>query len=131
VQYSVSQEGRNVGTVAETPADKNPLLIKDESGIQTKKGDMLLTSADSRYFTTVKQSIEAKGRRVEYMRISAIPREVFVKLTDVKYEIKMYLEDDPSSQIGTFFAAEKTLGEGGAAPTQYIDVRAGEKVFWQ
>ena len=131
VEYSISSEGRNVGTVTETPPEPHALLIKDESGVPTVKGDMVLTSADASYFITVKSAVEEKGRRVQYMRITSVPREVYVKLTDTKYEIKMYLEDDPKLQIGTFLAAEKTLGEGGAVPAQYIDVRAGEKVFWQ
>ena len=129
--YAVSETGKNVGLLGELPAQSNQLHIKDESGVQTKKGDYVLRSSDVSFMETVKTLLAQKGRRVENMRITSLPREVYVKISNTQYEVRMYLEDAPETEVGTFLAAEKTLGEGGEVPSQYIDVRAGEKVFWQ
>jgi hypothetical protein len=131
MKYSISEVGRVVGALEDIPTAINPVIIHDESGISIKKGDTVMTSSDVTFITEVKSALEQKGRKVEYMRITSVPREIFVKLVDTNYQIRMYLEDDANLQVGTYLAAEKTLGEGGVVPTQYIDVRAGEKVFWQ
>lgn len=130
-RYSVSEVGRVVGRTETTPTTASPLVIKDESGVPIKIGDNIITSGDVAFLGQTKSVLEQKGRRVEYMRITTVPREVYVKLTDTAYQLRMYLDEDPLQQVGSFFAAEKALGEGGAVPGQYIDVRAGEKVFWQ
>jgi uncharacterized Zn ribbon protein len=130
-RYSVSEVGKVVGKTESTPTVLNPLTIKDESGVPIKIGDNIITSGDIDFLTTTKSILEQKGRRVEYVRITSVPREVYVKITDVPYLARMYLDENPLQQVGSFLAAEKVLGEGGAVPSQYIDVRAGEKVFWQ
>jgi len=130
-QYLINEVGRNVGLLTQLPAQTVSLKVKDESGVQTKKGDFVLRSGDVSFMTTAKSLLAQKGRRTEFMRLTSVPREVYIKLADTSYEVRMYLEEDPQLQVGTFLAAEKTLGEGGTVPTQYMDVRAGEKVFWQ
>lgn len=129
--YLVSETGKNVGLLDQLPTQVNPLLIRDESGVQAKVGDYELRSSDVSFIESVKVLLAQKGRRVESIRITSVPREIYVKITDTSYQVRMYLEDAPDTQLGTFLAAEKTLGEGGEVPSQYIDVRAGEKVFWQ
>lgn len=129
--YAVSTSGKNIGLLSTLPTLKQSIYIRDESGIATKKGDTVLRASDVQFITSVKEYISQKARRVEYVRLTDVQREVYVKLADVNYEIRMYLDDNPGEEVGTFLAAEKTLGEGGEVPSRYIDVRAGEKVFWQ
>lgn len=130
-EYIVASNGAIVGKRGEFPLAKNMLVVQDDSGIAVEKSDIVLRSDDVAFLGTLTTIMEAKGRGVERVRITSIPREIFVKPTDKNYEIRMYLDENPAQQIGSWFSVEKVVGESGVGqPSQYIDVRAGEKVYW-
>lgn len=129
--YIVAENGVVVGKEMEFPLARDLLSIKEESGIEIHKSDKLLRSDDVQFLSSLKAILQAKGRGVEYIRLTAVPREIFVKPSDKNYEIRMYLDDDVQQQVGSWLTVERVVGESGGQVAQYIDVRAGEKVFWQ
>lgn len=118
------------GRLAYQTNEKIGLTVKDESGIELKKGERVMRSDDSEFLGVITDVFSANNREVEYVKITTTPRELLLKQVNKTYEVKMYFEEDPYDQLGALFAVEKTLGEGGAVPTKYIDVRISEKVFW-
>lgn len=130
-KYAVAENGSVVGFSADFPLQKNTILVKDESGITVAKSDVVIRSDDVEFISTVKSILTAQGRALEYVRLTSVPREIFVKTKDKNYEIRMYLDDDVIQQTGSWFAVEEVVGESGESITKYIDVRAGEKVYWQ
>lgn len=129
-EYAVAQNGTISGEATEFNLS-GTLTLRDESGLTYQKGQKVLRSDDVHFIELITRLLVSKGRVVDTMRITNTPREIYIKTTDVPYEVRMFLEEDPLQQIGAWLAAERAVGESGGIITQYIDVRAGEKVFWQ
>ncbi|MCA9347334.1 hypothetical protein KC930_02005 [Candidatus Saccharibacteria bacterium] len=129
--YLVTSRGMNVGTIETLPFQKDQILIKDESGVQTSKGNIVLRQVDVDYFIKIKQILNSKNQKVEYFRLTTSQREAELKIVGAPYFVKLYLDDNPLIEMGTYYASIKTIGEGGESPKEYIDVRAGEKVYWK
>jgi hypothetical protein len=108
------------------------ITLKDSSSVLAQEGASYLRSDDLVFMRTIEAYVRAGGRAVERFEITNTPRELYVRIVGVPYFVKFYLNDDARTQIGTFFSAETILGKGSEGmPSEYIDVRAGEKVFWR
>ncbi len=107
-------------------------LIKDDSGVEATAKQRYVRQDDIAFLSYVKTEVMSKKQwGIDYFRLTDRPREVVVKATGQPYEVKMYFDEDGQQQVGSWFAALKKLGEGGEAPSEYIDVRVGEKVFYK
>lgn len=129
-RYIVADNGKNVGEQSSfTP--RTLVVLADSSGIDQQIGQQVLRSDDMAFIRAILHEFTTKNREVGYLTISSSPREIVAKPADKPYEIKFFLDDDVYNQLGAYFAVEKTLGEGGLSPQKYIDVRSGDKVYWQ
>jgi len=129
--YIIAKDGIVAGEAFMFTGVKKTVLIRDESGVEMKKGTRVLRSDDAEFFAISNYILRSKGRGVELIRLTSVPREAYIKIKDVAYELRVFLDEPADVQIGTFFSAEKTLGERGEVPKVYLDLRAGEKVYWQ
>lgn len=130
-RYVIGANGIVAGEASGFNGISNTVFIKDESGVAVKKGDRILRSDDAEFIISATKLLKLQGREVENIVLTAVPREAYITLSDTPYKLRVYLDESVDTQIGTYFAAVKTLGERGEAPTAYIDLRAGEKVYWQ
>ncbi len=129
--YIIASDGVVAGEASVFTGVENTTLIRDESGVDIRKGSRVLRSDDAEFFAITSELFSKKSREVELIRITAVPREAYIKIKGLSYDLRVYLDEPADVQVGTFFSAEKTLGERGEAPGLYMDLRAGEKVYWQ
>ncbi len=127
--YTVAANGRVAGNAEDFRLIKSPLIVRDETGISLAPGELYMRSDDAGFITTLKKIALEKGIALEYARFTTTPREVWLKPKDRIYQIRMSLEDDVYTQFGSWLATEKVVGEQGGSIAEYIDTRAGEKVF--
>jgi hypothetical protein len=125
----IGSSGRIVGYEADFPRVSNTLQLIDESGIDQSIGTLVMRSDDAMFLNRAREIIALKGRGVDYIRITEVPREAYIKPSDRSYQVRVYLDDSVEEQLGAWFLTEKTLEGRGEGVAQYIDVRAGEKVF--
>jgi hypothetical protein len=130
-KYVIARNGIVAGEASTFSGTNGTIPIRDESGIDVKKGSRILRSDDAEFFTAVSKIMDRQGREVELIRLTTVPREAFIKLAELQYELRVFLDEPADEQMGTFFSAERTLQGRGEAPLVYMDLRAGEKVFWQ
>lgn len=130
-EYAITEEGVVAGEAKDFDIPTDTPLIRDQSGVSVTKGERVMRSDDAEFYRIATEVLRLKGRGVSYIVLSDKPREAELHLKDKIYYIKVFLEDSSEDQVALFMAAEKTLGEGGVVPQEYIDVRAGEKVFWK
>lgn len=128
--YLVAENGKLVGKTTDFSLIKNTVTVRDETGFEPEIGSSILRSDDMHFVITLKKLLGEKGITLEYVKIPVTPREIYVKAIGKNYEVRMFLEDDPYAQVGSWLATEKVVGERGETISRYIDVRAGEKVFW-
>lgn len=129
--FVIASNGVVAGEAGVFSGVENTTLIRDESGVDIRKGSRVLRGDDAEFFLNTTDIFRAKNREVELIRLTAVPREAYIKIKGLAYDLRVYLDEPAATQVGTFFSAEKTLGERGEAPAQYMDLRAGEKVYWQ
>lgn len=110
----------------------NLAKIEDVSGIPVSDGEKYLRQDDIQFLDYVQAEVKSKKQwGIEYFKLTNRPREVSVKVINQSYEVKMYFDEDMQQQVGSWIASAKKLGEGGEAPSEYLDVRVSEKVFWK
>lgn len=129
--YVIAENGIVAGDSADFTGLESTITLRDESGVEVKKGSRILRSDDAEFFVSVKEVLQGQGRGLEGVRITQVPREAYLKVTGLSYELRVFLDDPADLQMGTFFSAEQALKGRGEAPTLYMDLRAGEKVYWQ
>jgi len=106
-------------------------VLKDSSGVLVEVGQSYLRSDDANFISVVGEVARKSGVSVRYFELTATTREIRLFTTEDPYYVKMYLEEEPLEQAGLWLAARNNIREQGSAPAEYIDIRAGEKVFWK
>jgi hypothetical protein len=131
--YLVSSDGVVVDTEDKLPelAAFDVLTLVDDSGVVIAPGQKIMRSDDSTFYKTAKKMFEQRRRGVESIRITQVPREAYIRPVGLSYDLRVFLDDPATDQIARFFAVEKVLEGRGEVPQKYIDLRIGEKVFWQ
>jgi hypothetical protein len=131
--YMVSSAGVVVGEESELQdmSDKTVINLTDDSGATISKGQRIIRSDDSSFYSVLAKMFESRGRGVDSIRLSAVPREAFIRPSGAAYDLRVYLDDSAGEQLARYFVVEKLLQGRGEAPVKYIDLRAGEKVYWQ
>lgn len=107
-----------------------PLVI-DESGVDIAVGDNVLTAENIRFITEVVRQLQAKDIVIENIILPQIVNELHIRPANQPYYVKFSILGDARLQAGAFIASKKKLEGEGKKPGQYIDVRTGEKVFYQ
>lgn len=68
-----------------------------------------------------------KKNQITQATLPPIPNELDFRLKDIAYIVKTDMTEDARMQIGAFNAAR----DGGVEPSEYMDVRVAEKVFFK
>jgi cell division septal protein FtsQ len=131
--YLVSANGAVVGEEKDAPdlPDKLLITLNDDTGTTVTKGQKVIRGNDSSFFATTIKMFESKGRGVDTIRLTQVPREAYIRPSGVSYDLRVYLDDPAGEQIARYFSVQKLLEGRGETPLKYIDLRAGEKVYWQ
>lgn len=107
-----------------------PLVI-DESGLEVAVGDTVLPAENIRFITEVIKQLQAKNVTPQTVILPLIAHELHIRPANLPYFVKFNLVGDPRLQAGAFIASKQKLEGEGKTPSQYVDVRTHEKVFYQ
>lgn len=106
-------------------------VLRDLSEIPLEIGKQAVTSGTVKFIKTVKAQLIEKGLIITELTLPALANELDVRIDGVDYFIKMDISGDARKQTGSYLAVKGSLESKGIKPSEYIDVRAGEKVFYK
>jgi hypothetical protein len=121
--------GRAVTDVAHLSAAARSNLpsVEDSSTVEVRIGDQAVTSETVTFIRLALAQLKAKDMAVERLSLPAVANELDVRLKGVGYYIKCDISGDARQQIGRYLAVR----DSGVSPSEYMDVRVEEKVFYK
>jgi hypothetical protein len=126
----VNNRGKVVIRANESVVDTSNLsTIKNESGQLYEEGDQIFKPEEMASILELQyQYTQGKGGPVAFI-LPVVPREIYTK--EGSYIAKFSMGNDVSviQQYGALRAVQEQLRESNKIPTEYIDVRLGNKVF--
>ncbi len=131
--FIIDEKGRAVLSASEAPSavrDNLPKVV-DESGFEVKRGQIALPREIVSYIQNLFFQLDAKQVKVKNMTLPKISNELHVRLDNEAYYIKFDLQTDSRQQAGAFLAVHELLKADNTVPTEYIDVRIADKVFYK
>lgn len=102
-------------------------VIEDKSGLVLRPGNQALTAQTVAFILNVQVQLMDKKLAIAQMTLPIVPNEVDVRIKDQAYYIKTDSTGDARIQVGAYLAAK----ESGIEPSEYMDVRVEEKVFYK
>lgn len=110
----------------------SPLLtITDELGTKADIGDTLISPSQVSFLTKLVALLSKQQAIVEAIYVPLGPKQLDIILRDESWRYKLNSEGDPTLQAGTILAARATLTANRATPSEYVDIRVPEKVYWK
>lgn len=131
--YVLDSDGRAVMNARKTPAaliDGLPLL-RDETGAPVELGKLALTRDMVSYVRNIDEQLKNAEIDVESMTLPAIPHELHLRVKGERYYVKFHTLGDARLQSGAYLAVRDDLLKNNHAPTEYIDVRLEDKVYYR
>lgn len=104
-------------------------VLTDESGLEIKKGSIMLPSDNVEFITTVRFQLQAKQMAVQALTLPRTANELHLRLESQPYYVKFNLRAPALSQVGAFLATQERLSAEGSLPSEYIDVRVEDRVY--
>lgn len=132
--FYVDTSGKVMGRTPELTQNdlKNLPLIRDETGLSAAAGKIIIPGPQALFLRKLFAQLQAEG--IATQSITLPPRaanEADVRVAGLQYYIKFSTDSDPRQAVGTYLAAKAKLDAGHVVPTEYIDVRVEEKVFYK
>ena len=105
--------------------------VSDESGVQLEAGKAALPQEQAQFISIIIEQLEKQGFQIESLTIPKSPYDLNVRIKGKGYYGKFNILEDPLQQAGSFIALSKKLENDKINPSEYIDVRVGERVFYR
>jgi len=105
--------------------------VQDQSGLSVKLGQQVLTRETVQFVLDAVYLLREQSLTVESLTLPVSINELDIRLSGLPYFIKTDTSTDIRQQIGGFVATKEFLAEQGIVPSEYIDVRVEEKVFYK
>lgn len=102
-------------------------VVHDQNDIEYELGRQAVTSETVTFIKAVKAQFDAQGLQIERLTLPRSANQLDVKPSGITYYIKMDISADARLQVGSFLAVK----EQGTTPSEYMDVRVPEKVFYK
>lgn len=131
--YAVDNTGRAILTTTEFPDLLNlgvPVLT-DQSRPEITPLNYVLSKTEVQYIKTVANQLSGSNISVSEYFLPALPNELHVRLSGLKYIVKFDLKSDPRSAVGVLLAVKTKLDSDNIIPSQYIDVRVEERAYYK
>jgi hypothetical protein len=131
--YIIDESGRVI-IDAEASAQNNSLpRISDLSGLPIVVGAPYIPSEELTFIDQFNKQLQSKGVSVSRVELPAIAKEVHFYVGDnTPVLVKASLVGDPRMEAGSTIALLKEIQAGRVAkPSEYIDVRVEDRVFYK
>jgi hypothetical protein len=131
--YVLDSSGTVVSEASNLPSEARTglTIVKDQSGLDIEIGKQAVTSDTIGFIKIIKGQLEAKQLKILELTLPALANELDIRIDGLSYFIKTDVAGDARKQIGSFLAVKSNLESKRITPSEYIDVRAGEKVFYK
>jgi hypothetical protein len=126
--FALNSSGLALAQVSQIPADG--LVVRDQTGSHPSPGKQVLPGATVSFIKTVAYQLKAAKLQPESFTLPATSAyELDVKLAGKPYEVRFNLQANALQQSGAVVAAIGHLGDTG--PSQYIDARVPERIYYK
>ncbi len=132
--FYVSSTGRvmaEVDAVTKNQLDSLP-LVRDEGGLDAEVGKIVIPEQQAVFLQKLYAQLTAAKVAVQSMTLpSTAANQADVRIDGQAYFVKFSVDNDPRQGVGAYLAARDKLQADGVTPTEYMDVRVEEKVFYR
>lgn len=122
------------GRVISDDATASPLVsirIRDDSGLTLAAGEQAVSKDNLRFITEVTRQLADKGVTVTEVILPAGSQSVLFGIEGASYKVKFSFQGDAVQQAGAFLATYDRLNQTATKPSQYVDVRVVDRVYFQ
>lgn len=108
--------------------------VLDDSILTVDPGKPVLSQAQTTYIVELFSELAATNLKVDSVTLSnQSANQLDVRLTGQKYFIKFQMDSDSDVRqaVGAYLVVRKKFESEGQGPSEYIDVRIPEKVFYK
>jgi cell division septal protein FtsQ len=134
ISYIVDANGTVLASVDTNKAQSTGLSllkVSDLSTLPISIGDRMYSSDTVRFLVELAKFCQEKQISIQSITLSNIINQIDVSLeSGSTYYIKMDVSGEAARQMAAFLATKEELARQGIVPTQYVDVRIEEKVFY-
>lgn len=131
--FVVDAAGKAVIKLADVPANTSLAIpvLKDMANAEIKAGERAATTDMVRFIQVVTEELKAKGLTIESLTLPTVPEELDVKLVGQPYILKFNFLEDARQQSGAYLAARDRFEASHTTPSQYVDLRVAERVYYK
>lgn len=131
--FVLNKKGKAIAKVGDikNAKDLNLPTILDEASIKIETGKAALSEQDVTFITTLIKQLDSKNIKIESIALPPLASELRIRIVNENYYIKFNLLTDPLITVGQFLAVKKKLDSDGIKPSEYIDSRVEEKIFYK
>lgn len=132
--FYINAEGKVLARTTEVSKNQVPTLglVHDEAGSSVSAGTVVLPSTETAFLSQLFSQLQANNVPIQSI---TLPRqganEADVHIVGQNYYIKFLITNDVRQSVGTYIATKAKLDKDGVVPSEYIDVRVEEKVFYK
>ncbi len=127
----ISQRGRLLLSKEQSTNTTDLTIISNQSGVTGKAGEQFFRPDDMKALLSLMQQVKLDNSKASFI-LKTEPREItMLEQSRGAYEVKFLLGDTMLQQYGSLRAVQKKLQTLKQTPSQYIDVRLSNKVFYQ
>ncbi len=127
----VSQRGRLLLTANHSKYTANLPVITNQSGVIGKAGEQFLRPDDMRSLNSVIEQIKLSGSAAGYILPPQTREIIMVEPSRGVYQVRFLFGDTILQQYGALRATQKKLLELGEKPSEYVDARLANKIFYK
>ncbi len=107
------------------------LVVQDQSGLPIELGKQAVTSETVAFISDAVAQLRAQNQTVSQLTLPQSANQLDIRLEGVPYYVKTDVSGNVRLQIGSFLAVKEKLEKDRAVPSEYVDVRVEEKVFYK
>lgn len=128
--YVLNERGRVTGLGTDEAA-KNAILVRDSSNASVAIGSQALSQSNITYLLELQHQLAAKNIKITEVELPVGSQSAYVRIDTKPYMIKFSFQEDVVRQAGAFLAAYDHMNQTNTNPSEYVDVRVGERVFFR
>jgi len=106
-------------------------IVTDELGADVEIGDTLISPPEITFLTSVIKLLNKQQVVLESIYIPLSPKQIDLVVKGEGWRYKLNSNGKPTLQAGSLLAARETLKSNGNTPSEYVDLRVTEKVYWK
>lgn len=130
--YGVGKSGKLLIRVKDKPGISQGLpKVIDDANLDSKLGQNILTSQDVAYILNVIEQLEANNIAIESITLPQRAAEMYIKPKGEKYIIKFSFLTDYRIAVGQYLSLKKKLATENISPSEYIDSRVEERIYYK